>query len=291
MGLVYLDDYPCEESGVPVKINMNATTSNALLQKLGVPDSAILFLTNQGVTLQSTSTTLEFTTYYNPHEVKVHTVTFKAGALSLLKKGILGNFATQHMASKVMEVVTSILAEDSSLIYEPLVEEAMEEFLNKTKGGSMDAICPSDIPDELPSNIEDVHSTSKGASVPPIDSGPLSGKVPLSKATKLYQSICGTTEGSEYFVVALHKDLVVAARQKKSKLSIRVESRNANINKYSAVLSKAGLDASSSKHYSMHLSVDDKVMARRVLGSVLMGIGVQFTSKMPSIEKIWNKGA
>jgi len=106
----------------------------------------------------------------------------------------------------------------------------------------------------------------------------------LRHATMMYQPVSGTSPGSRYFVVALNKDIRVAARLQGKGLSIRVE--GPDFGNYKAALSACGFKVIEAYGYaSMHLTVEDSLAARTV-GAVLMALGVEFDTPLPNIKHI-----
>lgn len=113
----------------------------------------------------------------------------------------------------------------------------------------------------------------------------------LRVATKMYQPVRGTSSNSRYFVVGGNSDIRVAARYKSGTLSVRVEGDG--FDKYLSSITKAGLGAGkggSGKYASLHLSVDDEMIAAKALGAVLLGLGVPLSSPMPNIKRIQGMG-
>jgi hypothetical protein len=116
--------------------------------------------------------------------------------------------------------------------------------------------------------------------------------VPLRDATQLYQPVRGTSEGSRYFLVASRADLKVAARYRANRLSLRIEGEE--FKTYVENLKECGftnINLGGNKPYaSMHLDIDDPVLAKKALGAVVTGLGVDMDTPLPNLSKIANKG-
>lgn len=111
--------------------------------------------------------------------------------------------------------------------------------------------------------------------------------VKLRDATMLYQPVRGTSSGSRYYMVAANSDLRIAARYHPPTLSVRVE--GPSWSKHKKRLVEVGFtNASASPDYcSMHLDVSgDAVMAAKVLGSVIVGLGIPIETPVPQISVI-----
>jgi hypothetical protein len=125
-----------------------------------------------------------------------------------------------------------------------------------------------------------------GVPKPPYGYGAI--KVKLKEATKLYQPVYGTDEGSTYHCIAISDVLNVAVRIKTpSKVSIRVEGHQ--LGAYKQALINAGLSDSGS-YCSVHLAADSEELARKCVGAVLFGMGVGFTQVATNLQPIWGQG-
>jgi len=112
-------------------------------------------------------------------------------------------------------------------------------------------------------------------------------KVQLADATKMYQPVNASSAGSRYFVIGGNDALRVAARYKGSKLSIRIE--GPQFKKYAENIGAVGL-ALNGDYASVHVEVSDDTIAAKVMGAILLGLGVPLTSPMPDIKAIKGKG-
>lgn len=110
----------------------------------------------------------------------------------------------------------------------------------------------------------------------------------LANATRMYYPVQGTSMGSRYYVVAVGPDIRVAARYKSNTLSLRAE--GPKLMAHLASLKNVGFSAVPTKGYaSVHLTVPTLLLANKSLGSLLTGLGVQFDTPIPQLQKIVSK--
>jgi hypothetical protein len=102
----------------------------------------------------------------------------------------------------------------------------------------------------------------------------------LEKADKLYQPVSATSAGSRYVVMGLGPSLKVAARLKGGVLSVRVEG---DVVENKEALESAGLNLKNG-YASEHFHVGTDMMAKRTLGSIMLGLGVEFDTGFPDIS-------
>lgn len=113
-------------------------------------------------------------------------------------------------------------------------------------------------------------------------------KIPLIKATELYQPVKGTSADSKYFAIAIGDSLKMAARVKKSgDISLRVEGET---DTYKDNLSSAGFSMSSSEHWSLHLKVEGTDMIRKTIGALLFAVNVPFNQVIGNVDKLIGAG-
>jgi hypothetical protein len=120
----------------------------------------------------------------------------------------------------------------------------------------------------------------------PVSKGnPVNDVVPLSAAKALYQRVLGTSPGSIYVVVGITDDAMVkvAARITNDNLSVRVEGSLSD--KARERFLSQGLDYKKD-YMSGHFQCNPKVNADRVIGAILMGTGLEFSTPLPSMEKV-----
>lgn len=102
--------------------------------------------------------------------------------------------------------------------------------------------------------------------------------VPLKDATRLYQPVHGTSQGSVYYVVALGPDAALAARITGHNVSIRAE-------RVTPKGEKALLPMKIEKkgaYMSAHLKAV-KSSPTRVVGAVLLGSGLEWVTPTPNL--------
>lgn len=109
--------------------------------------------------------------------------------------------------------------------------------------------------------------------------------VKLRDAKQMYQPVYGTSSGSRYFLVAANQDLRIAARLEAGTLSLRIE--GPTWEKHTTSIQSAGFsNVDVNKGYaSLHLAVGaDATVARKTLGALLMGLGIELETPMPNMK-------
>lgn len=118
--------------------------------------------------------------------------------------------------------------------------------------------------------------------------------IPLVNADQLFQPVNGTSAGSRYFVVGIGAGIKVAARYKKgasgAKLSVRIEGES--FPKLTMKIQEAGVFGPTfagtfgDKYASMHVAVDDKKQAQRVIGAVLGSMAPFIAHPCPDVQPL-----
>lgn len=97
--------------------------------------------------------------------------------------------------------------------------------------------------------------------------------MPLSKASKLYQPVYGTSGGSIYITVALFKGAQMAARVTNGKMSLRME--GPDIKAFQTSLADLGFGFKEKEGYaSVHYDISDESLLLKTFGAVLGRIGM-----------------
>ena len=112
--------------------------------------------------------------------------------------------------------------------------------------------------------------------------------IQLAQATQMYQPVRGSSPGTRYFLVGATAGLRIACRYKATSLSVRIEGSGLadNTNRLEAC-GFTGLHAS---YASMHLTVTDPMVARKALGAVLLGLGLELQTPLPDLGLLTDKG-
>jgi hypothetical protein len=174
-------------------------------------------------------------------------------------------------------------------------------------------VTPPEAPEpEQPANFADkMKSAVSGvAALPPLTSSPAEKLskwpkfdlsqlqtapcTPLRDAHALYQPVAGTSPGSRYFLVAGTEDLRVAARLLHGKLSVRVEGDglSEHVSKFTAAGFALSHKGGNCVHVSMHLEVGgDLSAARKALGAILLGTGIEFETPYPDLGLVASVGS
>lgn len=122
------------------------------------------------------------------------------------------------------------------------------------------------------------------APVAPVKAKPTANVVSLKDARALSQKVHGTSSGSVYRVAAVGK-VNVAIREQQGTVSVRAEFQTkadtATVSKLTA------LGFTEGKGYlSMHISLTGNAPAMRVVGSILLGAGIEFEQVATTAEQI-----
>lgn len=212
--------------------------------------------------------------------------TLPGNVVKLVAEGNLGSGSigvlSKVVSIQIQKVLAEIEKESKSALYEDLIDAPELEKKAKIAVNEMfDELLAKkaekkSIEEKLPKNFEASAKKGKPLTV---------GK--LRNAKEMYQQVRGTDAASVYLVIALSKEINVAARMKNGNISFRVEGPGmaALIPK----LQKAGLKASSDTHYSIHMEVSDELRAR-TLGAFLAALDHEFDSPMPKLSKLINEG-
>jgi hypothetical protein len=148
-------------------------------------------------------------------------------------------------------------------------------------------------------NIDDEVAAAEAtkAKAAPVYADPVhSTAVPLREATQLHQRIKGTDSSSVYHVIAIGRDVIVAARIKNNhNVAIRAEIIPHHASKAAQAAQKglifAGLDKKNGGHYSLHLDAPDFNMVKRSIGSILFATEINFDGVSTSMSAIQGEGA
>lgn len=257
-------DAPVE--GTPVE-------TTKLLKALQISPELVNLVVSKGVTFViMSSATLIMKGGQTVAEVKM-----AKAALDLALKGELGDFSLGHLTGMMTQALEKALVTGSTSYNKP-------EFFKPPK--------------------EDLPPTPKkppvyGATPLHTNAGPMTQEYPedkmatgpvqkLSEANVMYQPVVGTSAGSRYFFIGATKDLKIAARIKGKSLSVRVEG---NVEAFSDLLKENGFSFPETHHASIHVEIQTVLMANRVVGALLVGLGEDVLTPLPKMKKIVGKGA
>lgn len=111
--------------------------------------------------------------------------------------------------------------------------------------------------------------------------------IPLMQATRLLQPVSGTTGGTRYYYIGQYESGARLAVKYSAggTLAIRMEGQNLSVMKKR--WQEAGLEWNDSQaHQSAHLHPESGMDARKVIGSLLVGLSTQLITKVPNLEKL-----
>lgn len=228
-------------------------------------------------------------------------ISVKGQAITLAKSGSLGPASKEALNSQFTQALNGALASyavghgspmptvakalDATLGFDPGAGEETVASKPKTKkiplagkSSKVTSLEPGDIGEEGDDELEDEAPKSFHNSQLDWDEDPVkvmtSGSImPLSKASKLYQPVYGTSGGSVYITVALFKGAQMAARVTNGKMSLRME--GPDIKTYQTSLADLGFGFKEKDGYaSVHYDISDESLLLKTFGAILGRIGL-----------------
>ena len=199
----------------------------------------------------------------------------KEGVLNLVMANKLGDASKAALKHKVHKSLEQFLKLAKNNKHKP----KPMDFLKGDSSGSFDS-----------GSLDDYSMTT--VVKPSIDINTVLQMKPvkLSTATRMYQPVTATSNGSVYHVVCIAEDLIIAARFCSGVgISIRVEGE---ISKHLEALSIAGFGGytGDDNYLSLHLKTMDTVLATRSIGAVLALIpGIK--SMLPNLVLLDGEGS
>lgn len=125
---------------------------------------------------------------------------------------------------------------------------------------------------------------AQNAPVAPAKPKPTSEVVKLKDARALSQKVRGTSTGSVYRVAAVGK-VNIAIREQSGTVSVRAEFQDKANQSTIDKLTSIGFTEGAS-YLSMHISLTNGAPAMRVVGSILIGAGIEFEQVATTSEQI-----
>jgi hypothetical protein len=293
--VAYSDNHPffqpIESKPMPVNIKIKGEAPAAkpgykpkpsLLKQLGVPADLIQQLLAKKVKCISGASGLRFeyfphttsgTTFFDGESYTIHTLPINYATIQDIKNGLASELVKTQVCSDVVQVIMLIIeTEDFS---------TMNGTLALLKAGAAKTIKTS------PAAVSVGQPVDKAGEFP-LSELTTAEPIKLRDATKLYQPTQGTSGGSRYYVVAVSDDLRMSARYNGASLSIRVE--GPKFMEHIKNLAALGLEPKGSKGYaSVHVQAPTIDVARKIVGAMIMGLGIEITSGLPDLQKIKGK--
>jgi hypothetical protein len=192
-----------------------------------------------------------------------------------------------------LSVVTQLLqgGEPDPIMVQSLVHSVQGAIMNLKKGSVGAMALLKKAPAKPPAKAKGKAKVDEAW--PVFDLAELKTALPvkLRDATMMYQPVRGSSPQSRYFMIAANQQLRIAARYKGSSLSLRIEGPGLEECKHQ--IHQCGFDnVSLEKGYaSLHLSVDDHVVAAKALGAVIVGLGVAIETPIPDLSVIKDAGS
>lgn len=264
--------------GVTIK-SMNGLVA---IKKLGIDAEAFEWLMSSGLEVKLTSKAFEFLHPDNNPPAILAAVEVTLTQLQELNKGVLSTVETKLLQQKI-ELTCAELAEYLEL--NP-VQTKPSGALGLLSAKNLSKAVEAQAQPEPKAPAPKAAVQIGGWPIFDISKLKTAHKVKLRDAKQLYQPVSGSSGGSRYFVVAGGSGIAVAARYNNGQLSIRVEGEN--FGEHAGALHKAGLPPKGDDYSSIHLSVNDDMIARKALGAILMAICVDLETPFPNLMVIKN---
>lgn len=172
------------------------------------------------------------------------------------------------------------------------IEEELTGCWTPGPGGSSLPLDPAQVAASLTDKVDSAKETDMMGTLSTSD---MLGLAPVVLATAtggLYQPVRGTSPSSRYFLVAWHPILKLGCRYKTGSLSVRAEGTLLHSDTGLQSMYHFGFDKVSEGYCSFHVPVgeDNHILARKLLGSVLYGLGLVWETPMPHLDVIYNMG-
>ena len=213
-----------------------------------------------------------------------------AAAISLAQKGCLGD----NSIASIGESISAMVTKASTVSINPIGVEHVIDSLYSA-GSKMSKDTPVI---DFGKSCEPGLVNDSNAGLPPVaikiaqpSKVMTESPVKLNAATKLYQPVKGSSQGSIYFCVGITLDnsLKIGARIKSDfSVSVRVEGDVLN---HKSAIEGAGITVQNEHYGSVHLSSGGSpIMAGRIIGSLLAGIGLDYRTQVPKVSYLMGKG-
>jgi len=228
-----------------------------------------------------------------PETKKTSTVNVSINLLGKAKNGTLTPVDKEGYQVLLADAVGKIIAADPNEPSDVDVEALLKEW-NQTQvpPASGHNSAPKPPPEPSPTVYKDVVEPAKSPKMPApmtVKEATAAVPIPLRDATRLYQPVKSTSEGSRYYLIAARKDLRMAVRILGDKVSCRVEGKG--IEGHVSRLQEAGFathigDGTKPHYASVHVVADGPTKRHKTLGALVMGLGLDFDTPMFSTQTL-----
>jgi len=255
------------------------------LNKIGVPIDVTTWLKEQSVTITVMPKSLKF--------VRKGKVVGNVTISWDMTKAIVAGQAIGQVDAILKKCASQILDIYSDLSGDLGGNQSVVDWANAATGGDWEP------PDVLVDVVTDIASpeTTKVKAVEPdwadegakkemsqtkdmyaLGSMETGAAVKLVNASLLYQPVTGSSNSSRYFCIGITDHVKIAARYRGTTLSLRVEGK---VNPMQGQLKSLGFEVKKDGYMSVHLEVDNDIVAAKVIGSVLVGLAQQLRTPTP----------
>jgi hypothetical protein len=239
-----------------------------LLTKLGISQLGIDSLKAKGVTLAVNHKTVSF---YSADNGVLASGELPVSATDLLSAGV------SYFAKKTGKEILAALAQDALKV---LIQGPLPVAETVVPASPVQAVAV----EANPAVAVEANPVSVFQGAAKIPFGEV---IPLRDATKMYQRVRGTSSGSVYVVVALNDAIRIAARVTGgTNLAIRAEPSFANPFLPADVVRLKGQSIEYKQGYASGHFECGKVSPARMLGAVLVGLGIAFDTPLPDMDLV-----
>jgi len=300
-----------------MSISIVSKDPKQVLDAFGIAPSLIKKMGHAGISVELKPGSIIFHSLIKDEHLKVPVV---SGAVSMALGGKLGAASKASVAYNMTKAIHTLLKpidlnEQSAI---EVAAQAVTDFgktIEKMKPQKVAATAAEvakqivkkpifeedDIAQDFDAANQEYHeqaaqmhpSETDEVPIPSHPAGPLAAlkmtPVNLDLADCMYQPVKATTGSSIYHVIAMATGLQIAVRHKGSTLSLRVAG---DLKKYKDRLSAAGFGLGNlNKGYlSIHMEVEDDVLAAKTVGALIVGTQIPMLTQVPDLSLIKGKG-
>lgn len=253
-------------------VTMKSLNGFAAIKQTDIDDDLYDWLHYSGFQVKLTAQQFEFRhPDFPPDKQVITTVPVKMSQLHQLQQGTLSSHEVAELQTLIEEAIALLQGYHPQPVQHGKPQSALA-MLPKQKG-------EAGVPGPAPVLKWPIFDKAKMKTADPVS---------LTEASALYQPVKGTSAGSRYFLVAANDHLRIGARWRPAHHSLSIRVEGDGFSKYTGNVSAAGFDTKSG-YASLHLSCPTEIVARKALGAVLMGLGVNLETPLPDLAVIAEK--
>jgi hypothetical protein len=264
---------------VTFKTSMNAL---AAIQKIGIAQSLYDWLKDSDIHVKLVADKFIFAIpSSSPNGDMTWTVDVTLAKLQALSTNTLSPVTKAQLSKEISDVIITLQATTDHAAYAESIPPKPTSSPEPAKS-ALGSLPPLDVISAKSKKAEGI--TWGSYDITKLTTGP---RVKLFDAKCMYQPVSGTSSTSRYYLVAGNDEVRVAARYASTGLSIRIEGPKFDKNK--AAMIELGLkvqESSGTPYASLHLSLNNDLLAAKTLGAILLGLGFKYDTPFPDIKSI-----